>query len=77
MESKGLLELMIRNPYFQLLEEKKKNDHCRFCQSGVELTYCKDCNEITKKECLECNGYEEDKFSHICELNFNPFSKRE
>ena len=76
MESKGLLELMIRNPYFQLVEEKRKKEHCRFCQSGVELEYCKDCNEVISKTCNECDGYDEDRFSHICELIFNPFSKR-
>ena len=76
MESKGLLELNVRNPYFQILEERNKKEHCRFCQAGVNLTYCNECHEITNKECHECNGYEEDNFAHICELNFNPFSKR-
>jgi hypothetical protein len=77
MESKGLLELNVRNPYFQLMEEKNKKEHCRFCQSSVNLTHCKECDEITKKECHECNWYEEDNFTHICEMNFSGFSKRE
>jgi hypothetical protein len=68
----------VRNPYFQLLEERNKKEHCRFCQSDVNLSYCNECNEITSKICLNCDGYEqEDRFSHICENNFNPFSKRE
>ena len=68
----------VRNPYFQILEERNKHDHCRFCQSDVRLTYCSKCNEITQKECLECDGYEqENKFFHICEMNFNSFLKRE
>jgi len=68
----------IRNPYFQILEERNKKEHCRFCQSGVDLTYCNECNEIIKKQCHECSGYEdEDNFNHICEMNFSIFSKRE
>jgi len=62
----------IRNPYFQLVSEQNKAEHCRFCQSDVELTFCDKCNEITKKQCVECQGYEDDDdFEHICEINFS------
>jgi hypothetical protein len=67
--------LNIRNPYFQIVSERNKNEHCRFCQSDVKLTYCDKCQEITKKQCVECEGYEDDNFEHICEVDFTGFMR--
>jgi len=65
----------IRNPYFQIVSERNKSEHCRFCQSEVKLTYCDKCHEITKKQCLECEGYESDDFTHICEVDVSGFMR--
>ena len=75
MESKGLLELNVRNPYFQIIAERNKKEHCRFCQSDVNLIRCEKCDEIIKKECHECNGYDGEDFDHICERNFSGFMR--
>ena len=67
----------MRNPYFQILEQKKKLEHCKFCQAGVKLNYCKECQELISRECLECDSYLEEKRLHICELNNSIYKNRE
>jgi hypothetical protein len=60
---------------FQILEQRQKNEHCLFCQSDVKLTYCKNCDEITAKECPSCDCYSQDPYIHHCEVNFSRFNK--